>query len=138
MTSSKRKPNNTPTRAHQKVADRFKETHGAVTAEFAVALPAIVLIVGIAINIAAVGIQQIRLQESAAVAARQLARGEDTSHINSAVTTMAGAEVSVSTSTSGQWASVELSRPAPGPLGWLNISQLTADAQAPNQWVVEP
>ena len=49
---------------------------GSVTAEFAAALPAIVLLLGLALAALAVGSQAVRLQDAAGLAARALARGE--------------------------------------------------------------
>jgi hypothetical protein len=49
---------------------------GSVTAEFAVALPAVVLVLGLALGALAVGSQSVRLQDAAGLAARALARGE--------------------------------------------------------------
>ena len=115
-----------------------KSTAGSVTAEFAVILPVVVLVVALLINIIAVGMQQSKLHQAAAVAARQLARGESTATITSAVTNMTTASTQVLTSTSGTWASVELTSPVPGPLGLFPALELSAQAKAPNQWTVSP
>ncbi len=48
---------------------------GSVTAEFAVALPALVLVLAACLSGIAVTGQQLRLQDAAALAARTLARG---------------------------------------------------------------
>jgi len=50
---------------------------GAVTAEFAVALPAVIAVLAICLSAAAVGIAQSRLEESSRVAARAFARGDN-------------------------------------------------------------
>ncbi|GAA4117582.1 TadE family type IV pilus minor pilin [Enteractinococcus coprophilus] len=115
-----------------------KSTAGSVTAEFAVILPVVVFVIAMLINIIAAGIHQSRLHQAAAVAARQLARGESTATITTSVTTMTTTTTQVSTSVSGQWASVDLTSPVPGPLGLLPTLELTAQAKAPNQWTVEP
>ncbi|HQG68802.1 MAG TPA: TadE family type IV pilus minor pilin [Rhodoglobus sp.] len=56
---------------------RFRaDDHGSVTAEFAVALPAVILVLAACLTgMQAVG-QQLRLADAAAHAARSLARGE--------------------------------------------------------------
>jgi Flp pilus assembly protein TadG len=50
---------------------------GSVTAEFAVALPAVVIVVALSVTALAAGARQVRLQDAAADAARLIARGED-------------------------------------------------------------
>ncbi|WP_460772301.1 TadE family type IV pilus minor pilin [Microbacterium sp. GXF7504] len=50
---------------------------GSVTAEFAVTLPAVLLVVVLGVGALAAGARQVRLQDAAADAARLLARGED-------------------------------------------------------------
>jgi hypothetical protein len=50
---------------------------GSVTAEFAVALPAVVLLLACCLSGIAVAGQELRLQDAAALAARTLARGGD-------------------------------------------------------------
>jgi hypothetical protein len=48
-----------------------------VTAEFAVALPAVLLCLALCLGAVQVAVQQIRLSDAAAVAARMLGRGDD-------------------------------------------------------------
>lgn len=52
------------------------DERGAVTAEFAFVLPAIVLVLGLCLNALAAVTQQIVLQDDVADAARQAGRGE--------------------------------------------------------------
>lgn len=115
-----------------------KSTDGSVTAEFAVILPVVVLVIAMFVNVIVIGMHQSNLHQAAAVAARQLARGEAPREINASVTSMTTTTTSVATSASGQWASVELTSPVPGPLGFIPSIELTAQAKAPNQWTVEP
>lgn len=56
---------------------RLRGDRGSVTAEFAVALPAVVLLVACCLSGLAVAGQQLRLTDAAALAARTLARGGD-------------------------------------------------------------
>jgi hypothetical protein len=51
---------------------------GSVTAEFAIALPAIVLVLGASVAGVAVAGQSVRLQDAASATAREAARGEGT------------------------------------------------------------
>jgi len=115
-----------------------KSTAGSVTAEFAVILPTIVLVIAMLINVIVVGMHQSKLHQAAGVAARQLARGEAPGTINTSVTNMTSAATQVSTSVSDQWAVVDLTSPIPGPLGLIPSIELTAQAKAPNQWTATP
>ena len=55
----------------------MRDERGSVTAEFAVALPSVVLVLACCLAGIAVAGQQLRLQDAAALAARTLARGGD-------------------------------------------------------------
>lgn len=57
------------------------EDEGAVAAEFAVALPAVALVLAVCVGAVGVGSQQLRLQDAAADAARGLGRGESMSAV---------------------------------------------------------
>lgn len=113
-------------------------TQGSVTAEFAVILPVIVLVIAMLINVIVVGMHQSKLHQAASSAARQLARGESVQTINTAVTSMTSTSTNVVSSVSDQWASIELTSPVPGPLGLIPTVELTAEAKAPNQWTLTP
>lgn len=113
-------------------------TAGSVTAEFAVILPVVVLVIAMLVNVIVIGMHQSSLHQAASVAARQLARGEAPEAINTSVANMTSATTNVATSAAGQWATVELTSPVPGPLGLIPSIELTAQAKAPNQWTVEP
>lgn len=52
------------------------DDRGSVAAEFAVALPAVALVLAVCLGGIGVGAQQLRLQDAAAGAARSLARGD--------------------------------------------------------------
>lgn len=69
---------------------------GSVTAEFAVALPAVVLVIALGVSALGAGARQVRLQDAAADAARLLARGDDHGRAQGAVTAAAdGATMSI-------------------------------------------
>ncbi|MFE7844150.1 TadE family type IV pilus minor pilin [Microbacterium sp. NPDC057407] len=61
------------------------DDRGSVVAEFAVALPAVVLVFMLGTGALAAGAVQVRLQDAVADAARLAARGEDTARIHGVV-----------------------------------------------------
>ncbi|MEJ1155066.1 MULTISPECIES: TadE family type IV pilus minor pilin [Microbacterium] len=67
---------------------RFAD-RGAVTAEFAVSLPAIVVVIMLAAGALNVCARQVRLQDATADAARLAARGESTQRIDAALSAAA-------------------------------------------------
>lgn len=71
---------------------------GAVTAEFAVALPAVLLLLAVALAFFTVGVDQVRCIDAARAGAREAARGEPTSLVVRTATRIApaGSRVAVS------------------------------------------
>ncbi|AZC14560.1 MULTISPECIES: TadE family type IV pilus minor pilin [unclassified Microbacterium] len=70
---------------------------GSVVAEFAVALPAVIVVVLLSVAALTVSAQQVRLQDAAADAARLAARGEDGDRVHGAIrAAVAGARGTVS------------------------------------------
>ena len=57
-------------------AERWRGAAGTVTAEIAVAVPAVVLVLSLALSGIALGADSVRCQDAARVGARELARGE--------------------------------------------------------------
>ena len=93
---------------------------GSVTAEFAVAVPAVVLLLGLALGALAVGSQAVRLQDAAGLAARALARGEPPAEVAG----MVGALVpgaGVGRSDRSGLVCAALSVRAPGPLAGIEL-----------------
>ena len=89
----------------------MERDRGSVTAEFAVALPGVVVLVAAlawGLQLAAL---QVRLQDAAAIVARAEARGE------SAPQTIAALGATVSRHTDGELRCVRLERAMTGPLG---------------------
>ena len=84
---------------------------GAVAAEFAVAIPAVILVLGCCLGAVQVASQQVRLTDAAADAARTLARGDPVAVAAARVHRVAGT-AAMSTSTQGDFVCVELSAPA--------------------------
>lgn len=73
-----------PTRGHE--TDR-----GSVTAEFAIALPVVVLLIALAASALGAGGLQVRLEHAAAQGARAAARGESGARVDEIVSHVAGA-----------------------------------------------
>jgi Flp pilus assembly protein TadG len=71
---------------------RLLDDRGSVTAEFAVTLPAVILVLAFCLSGLQVAGQQLRLQDAASAAARSLARGDSASV--TAARLMPGATVS--------------------------------------------
>lgn len=63
---------------------------GAVAAEFAVSLPAVILVLAIALGLLGAGARQVRLQDATADAARLAARGESEERALSALAAAGG------------------------------------------------
>jgi hypothetical protein len=109
---------------------RGKSSRGAVTAEFAVALPAVVLLLALLLAGSAAGVTQLRLEEAARAGARALARGEDSAAVNAAVRRLAGDSAASTVAFDGEWLSVTVSGRVAGALGSLLPWTLSARAWA--------
>ncbi|AFR30361.1 TadE family type IV pilus minor pilin [Arthrobacter sp. Rue61a] len=110
---------------------RNETERGAVTAEFTVALPAVVLLLAFLLAGGAAGITQLRLEEAARAGARASARGETSSSVEGIVKRLAGEGVSSSLTNDGEWLTVTASAPVGGALGPLVPWTLSASASAP-------
>ena len=111
---------------------------GVITAEFAVALPAVTVVLALCLGAASTGVAQLKVEESARTAARAAARGDSEAQIRSAVSRIDPAQ-SVQISVSPEVAAdagrarqvhVRVSRPAPGVIGSATGWVLRADAHA--------
>ncbi|MFK0039553.1 TadE family type IV pilus minor pilin [Paenarthrobacter sp. NPDC090517] len=113
---------------------REEAERGAVTAEFAVALPAVVLLLAFLLAGGAAGITQLRLEEAARAGARASARGETTGSVEGIVKRLAGDDVSAMLTDDGEWLTVTASSPVGGALGplipWTLKASATARAEA--------
>lgn len=103
---------------------------GTVTAEFAVALPAVVALLAMLLAAAAAGMTQLRIEEGARAGARALARGESPAAVEGTVRTLAGGSASASVAADGEWLSITVTDRVPGPLGSVIPWTLTARASA--------
>ena len=113
---------------------------GVITAEFAVALPAVTVVLALCLGAASTGVAQLKVEESARTATRAAARGDSEAQIRSAVSRIDPAQsVQISVSPDDAAAAeagrarqvhVRVSRPAPGVIGSATGWVLRADAHA--------
>ncbi|MCL1801260.1 MAG: pilus assembly protein [Promicromonosporaceae bacterium] len=83
---------------------------GAITAEFATALPAVVLLVAVVLAIAAVMGTQLQVSDAARAGARAAALGLDGTAIASVIGQTAGARATHHIAADGPWLTVSVSR----------------------------
>jgi len=67
-----REPSSAPGPSKIRSADPSDAEHGAVTAEFAVVLPGVTLVLALCLGAVATGAAQVRLEDAARVAARRV------------------------------------------------------------------
>lgn len=93
---------------------------GSSTAEVAVLLPAIAVLLALGAGVGAVGIGQVRIQEAARAAARELGRGETPGDAAATARRVAGERIALSFGSSGGYRSVDvrssISLPVLGPI----------------------
>ena len=111
------------------IRNGWRRELGMVTAELALTIPAVVLVLTLVVSVAVAGITQLRVADAARAAARQAAIGE--TDISGAASRLAG-EVAVSVER-GELTCVTVSRPVPGPARLLG-----ATARARNCAWTEP
>ncbi|WP_313814106.1 TadE family type IV pilus minor pilin [Glutamicibacter sp.] len=88
----------------------LNDDRGSSTAEFAVLLPSIALMVSLLLCFGVLGMQQIRVQQAAGAMARELARGEDTGTARASGARLAGEGASFSLSTGGEYSTVTVAK----------------------------
>jgi Flp pilus assembly protein TadG len=99
---------------------RWGDDRGSAVAEFAVAFPAVLLVLATVLGAIALGSLQLRLQDAATDAARALARGESASVVADRISRQsAGARWSVARSDG--LVCLELRAPTTGPVGALGL-----------------
>lgn len=96
-----------------------KADTGSVTAEFAILLPAMTVLLAILLFSVAAGILQLRLEEGARAGARALARGDSSVEVLEIVARASGQKVDVSVGTSGGYATVTVQGRVGGVLSGL-------------------
>ncbi len=103
---------------------------GSVTAELAVALPALTALLALLMLVALIGVTQLRVEESARSAARSLARGDSAASAVSAAHQIAGGGAAVTITGAGGYIRAEVSVRISGPLSGFVRWPLTAVAVA--------
>lgn len=97
-----------------------------MTAEFAIAMPAVVLVLACCLSGVQLAGQQLRLQDAAAIAARSAARGGD-----STIASRLAPGAAVSQYTDGNLVCVSLTATSAGLIGTIASVSLTARSCAP-------
>lgn len=103
---------------------------GSVTAELAVALPAVVLLLAMLLLGGSAGVLQLRLEESARAAARALARGETPAEAENIAVSIAGPSAAVSIGSGSSLVHVTVEARMGGALAALMPWPLSASAAA--------
>ena len=106
------------------------ECRGAVTAEFAVALPSVVLLLSLLLAGSAAGVTQLRVEEAARGGARAVARGAAAGEVGEIVRRLAGDTADSEVTHDGEWHRVTVSCRVPGAVGSLVPWALSASAWA--------
>ena len=112
----------------QEKSDAGAHSRGTITAEFAVALPAVLALLAMLLAGAAAGMTQLRIEEGARAGARALARGDDPAAVERTVRTLAGGSAAAAVAAEGEWFSITVTDRVPGPLGSSFPWTLTARA----------
>ncbi|MCS3494374.1 MULTISPECIES: TadE family type IV pilus minor pilin [Actinomycetes] len=100
----------------------FSDESGSSTAEFAVLLPAVAMMLSLGLCLGVVGIQQIQVQQAAGAMARELARGEDDATARASGVRLAGSQARFSLSTANGYWQVHVSKSVSLPIvGSLQI-----------------
>lgn len=111
------------------------ECRGAVTAEFAVALPSVVLLLSLLLAGSAAGVTQLRVEEAARGGARAVARGAAAGEVGEIVRRLAGDTADSEVTHDGEWHRVTVSGRVPGAVGslipWVLSASVWARAEAP-------
>lgn len=104
---------------------------GSSTAEFAVLLPVVAAFLALVLGVGVCGSTQVRVEQAARAAARELARGEPAAHAVDTGHRLAGEGASVRIGSAGRYRKVEVTRTITLP--WLSDREflvLSAQAQA--------
>ncbi len=127
-----REPSPAPGPSKIRSADPSDAEHGAVTAEFAVVLPGVTLVLALCLGAVATGAAQVRLEDAARAAARAAARGDAEASIHTAVS-QTDRDAAVSIAREGNTVRVSAERKAPGVIGattgWTLRAQATASVE---------
>lgn len=109
---------------------RARGQRGAVTAELAVAMPALALLLVALLTAASAGITSLRVQEAARSAAREVQRGQPEQAVSGA-RRIAGQDAEVQLLQEGGWIQAQVTAELQAPLlRWLPV-RLSASASVP-------
>ena len=111
---------------------RHQRQRGSVTAELALCLPAVVLVLLLVVTLGAASVTQLRCTDAARAGARAAALGHSTAQIHQIVADRAGSDVQVQIEPSGAQVRVGVSRPLLSQ--WWGTWHISAEFSA----VVEP
>lgn len=89
----------------------LRRDDGTVTAEFALALPAVALVLVLMVGALQAGSLHIRVVDAASIAARSLGRGESSAEADARVTSLIGGDHALETSTEGDFICAMVSAP---------------------------
>ena len=105
-------------------------SRGSVTAEMAVVLPAVTLLLAVLLLSVSAGLLQLRLEEGARAGARALARGDSSEQVLDIISRVSGGSVVVSIGASAGFATVTVEGRVGGVLSGLVPRPQTAQASA--------
>ncbi|MEN5076207.1 TadE family type IV pilus minor pilin [Isoptericola cucumis] len=105
---------------------------GAVTAELAVGLPVVVLLLVAVLSLTAASTAQMRALDAARAGARAYAIGEDDAAVRQTVARVGGDDAQLGVSRDDTWVRVTVTRPVVG--GWFAAAPLRATGEA-TAWV---
>lgn len=91
-----------------------RDDHGAVTAELAVALPAVVLVLLALLAVVVAGVTQVRVVDAARAGARAASAGEDAGRVRDLVAQTAGPSATSTLDSGGVWVTVTVRSPVTG------------------------
>ena len=89
---------------------------GSVTAEFAVTLPALTMVLALLLFAGSAGILQLRLEDAARAGARAAARGDGSAQVVELVARLAGEGAAAAVTVDGEFVTVTVSGQLRGPL----------------------
>lgn len=107
-----------PSRSPHALRDRLCGDRGAVTAELAVALPAVVLVLAALLVVVLAGVAQVRVVDAARAGARVATAGEEVSRVQEVVSRAAGPSATASVRDDGTWVTVTVRSSVTG--GWFS------------------
>ncbi|MFC4553718.1 TadE family type IV pilus minor pilin [Georgenia faecalis] len=103
---------------------------GTVTAELALALPAVVLVLVVVLTAGAAAVTHVRCADAARAGARAAALGEQPAVVTQVVQELAGPAADVVVGVEDGWVVVTVTRPVAVGLGWDGL-RATATARTP-------